>query len=86
MGKLNCSHNFLCHAEAFKGKDKIVGSWLIGCEAKIYTSFALNIWKNNDIKKCVFLVFLIVVLNMNILRCIIIIQVINNCLKIDKGQ
>ena len=83
MGKLNCSHNFLCHAEAFKGKDKIVGSWLIGCEAKIYTSFALNIWK---ILKIFFLVFVIVVLNMNILSCIIIIQVINNCLKIDKGQ
>ena len=85
MGKLNCSHNFLCHAEAFKGKDKIVGSWLIGCEAKIYTSFAyLNIWK--ILKMFFFLVFLIVVLNMNILSCIIIIQVINNCLKIDKGQ
>ena len=54
MGKLNCSHNFLCHAEAFKGKDKIVGSWLIGCEAKIYTSFALNIWK---ILKMFFFVF-----------------------------
>ena len=52
MGKLNCSHNFLCHAEAFKGKDKIVGSWLIGCEAKIYTSFALNIWK--ILKMCFF--------------------------------
>ena len=49
MGKLNCSHNFLCHAEVFKGKDKIVGSWLIGCEAKVLTSFALNIWKT-DIK------------------------------------
>ena len=84
MGKLNCSHNFLCHAEAFNGKDKIVGSWLIGCEAKIYTSFALNILE--DIKNVFFLVFLIVVLNMNILSCIIIIQVINNCLKIDKGQ
>ena len=84
MGKLNCSHNFLCHAEAFKGKDKIVGSWLIGCEAKNYTSFALNIWK--ILKMFFFLVFLIVVLNMNILSCIIIIQVINNCLRIDKGQ
>lgn len=84
MGKLNCSHNFLCHAEAFKGKDKIVGSWLIGCEAKVYTSFALNV--NCKILKMFFFVFVIVVLNMNILRCMIIIQVINNCLKIDKGQ
>lgn len=68
MGKLNCSHNFLCHAEAFKGLHKLCIEYL------------------EDIKNFFVFVLVIVVLYMNILRCIIIIQVINNCLKIDKGQ